>query len=137
MAVSPEILHKNIKLLRHSKGISQEVLSSVIHLTRTTYSSYETGTKCLDLQTIDALARLYEISFDSLVNYDLSEGLLNRIYFSDDNKETADLLNTYQSLSVPSKFLVCQRLDILMEKEEALYIDKTCCNNAKIHGKKK
>lgn len=124
MSVTSKTLNKNIRLLRHARGISQETLSSVIHLARTTYSSYETGAKCLDLQTIDALARLYDVSFDSLVNYDLSEGILNRIYFSEENKDLAALLNSYQSLSVSSKYLICQRMNILIEKEAALYKKK-------------
>ncbi len=123
MTISQEILQKNIKLLRHSKGISQEKVAAIMHLARTTYCAYETGARQLDLQSIDALARLYDISFDSLVNYDLSEGILNRIYFSDDNKEMVDLLNAYQSLSISSKFLICQKLDALLEKEESLYLD--------------
>lgn len=121
MAVSLEILNKNMRLLRTSKGISQEELAAVIHLARTTYSAYETGVKTPDLQTLDALAALYDISFDSLVNHDLSEGLLNRIYFINDNEEMIDLLNAYQSLSVSSKFLIAQRLDVLLEKEDSLY----------------
>lgn len=121
MTVTQDILHKNIRLLRNTKGASQEIISAVIHLTRTTYSAYETGVKSVDLQTIDALARLYDISFDSLVNYDLSEGIFNRIYFSEEYKDLAELLNAYQALSVSSKFLLSQRMDMLQAKEKALY----------------
>lgn len=123
MTVTQEILNKNIRLLRWSKGISQEKLSNAIHLTRTTYCAYETGLKPIDLQTIDALANLYDISFDSLVNYDLSEAPMNRIYFSEENKDLADLLNTYQYLSISSKFLLSHRLDMLQNKEKSLYKD--------------
>jgi len=123
MTISQEILQKNIKLLRHSKGISQEKVAAAMHLARTTYCAYEKGAKQIDMQSIDALSRLYGVSFDSLVNYDLSEGLLNRIYFSEENKELAELLNTYQSLSISSKYLISQRLDVLLGREEALYGD--------------
>lgn len=123
MTITQEILQKNIKLLRCAKGASQEKVAGVMHLARTTYCAYENGTMQMDMQTIDALARLYDISFDSLVNYDLSEGLLNRIYFSDDNKEIAEFLNTYQSLSISSKYLIAQRMSFLMEREGALYND--------------
>ena len=121
VTIDRNTLHKNLKLLRTMHSISQEDLSSAIHLARSTYSAYETGAKTPDLQTLDALAALYDISFDSLVNYDLSEGLLNRIYFANDNKEAIDLLNSYQGLSVSSKFLIAQRLDVLLEKEDSLY----------------
>lgn len=121
MTVSPEILHRNLKLLRMAHNISQEELAATIHLARSTYSAYETGTKTPDLQTLDALTAIYDISFDSLVNYDLSEGIINKIYFTGENREMADLLNSYQALSVSSKFLIAQRLDVLLEKEDSLY----------------
>lgn len=121
MAITQEILSNNLRLLRLSKGLSQESLSNAIHLTRTTYCCYENGTKPIDLQTIDALANLYDISFDTLVNYDLSEVPMNRIYFSEDNADLAELLNTYQYLSIPSKFLLSHRLDMLEDKEKNLY----------------
>ena len=121
MAVDLKTLHKNIRLLRTAHGISQEELASTIHLTRSTYSAYESGAKVPDLQTLDALVALYDISFDSLVNYDLSDGLINRICFMEENKELALLLNAYQSLSISSKFLISQRLNLLLEKELSLY----------------
>lgn len=121
MMESQELLYKNLRLLRQAKGISQERLANAIHLTRTTYCSYEKGHKPIDMQTIDALASLYDISFDSLVNCDLSEGLFNRIYFLEENKDVAEMLNAYQYLSLPSKLLLAQRLDMLRDKEYALY----------------
>ena len=121
MTTAQERLTRNALLLRNSKGLSQERLSNAIHLTRTTYCCYEKGTKPMDLQTIDALANLYDVSFDSLVNYDLTEGVMNRVYLSEENKDLADLLNAYQYLSIPSKFLLSHRLDMLEDKERSLY----------------
>ena len=123
MAVHLETLRKNIKLLRTVRGISQEKLSEAIHLARTTYSSYENGAKPVDLQTLDALSAIYNISLESLVNYDLSEGLFHRIYLMQENEALADLLNDYQGLSVASKALIVQQLDLLLKREEALYPD--------------
>lgn len=123
MTVNNDKLCKNLKYLRTNLGLSQETLAAGINLTRTTYVCYERGTRTPDLQTLDALARLYKISFDSLVNYDLTDGIMNRIYFSKENEEVAQLLNDYQALSVSSKYLLTQRLSILLDKEEALYKD--------------
>ncbi len=129
MTVTQDLLHKNLRLLRNTKGVSQERLSNAIHLTRTTYCAYEKGLKPVDLQTIDALANLYNVSFDSLVNYDLSEGLFHSIYFSEENKDVAEMLNAYQYLSMPSKLLLSQRIDMLRDKEKSLYNDSK--NNEK------
>lgn len=121
MALNLETLQKNMKLLRTARGISQEELADAIYLARSTYSAYETGVKPVDLQTLDALSAIYNISLDSLVNYDLSKGLFHRIYLSRENESLANLLNDYQSLSVASKALIIQRLDLLLRSEEALY----------------
>ena len=121
MAIDLNILRNNMKYLRFRRGISQLELASTIHLTRSTYSSYEAGTKVPDLQTIDALAHVYDMSFESLVNHDLTDGLMNRIYFYHENKEIASLLNDFLSLSISSRYLIAQRMNILLEKEKALY----------------
>ncbi|MDO4545406.1 MAG: helix-turn-helix transcriptional regulator [Bacillota bacterium] len=114
-------LSNNMKLLRLVNNISQDDLAYTIHLIRSTYSTYETGVKVPDLQTIDALAALYGISFDSLVNQDLSKGLLHRLYFEPGNEELADLLNRYQSLSTASKGLIMERIEAILEREDIFY----------------
>ena len=45
-------------------------MANTIHLARSTYSTYETGAKIPDLQTIDAISSLYGINFEDLVNRD-------------------------------------------------------------------
>ena len=77
MTVTQDLLYKNLRLLRHTKGLSQVKVANAIYLTRTTYCSYENGTKPIDMQTIDALANLYDISFDSLVNFDITKGIIS------------------------------------------------------------
>ncbi|MDO5414544.1 MAG: helix-turn-helix transcriptional regulator [Bacillota bacterium] len=121
MAIDLNILGNNIRALRNSRRASQEEVTNFIHITRSTYSSFENGQKVPDLQTLDAICALYDISFDSLVNFDITKGILKRIYFDKCNQDVADLLNKYQSLSLSSKFLVMQRVDILVEQEYALY----------------
>lgn len=132
MAVDLVTLGNNMRFLRLSRRASQEELTNFIYMTRSTYSSFENGQKVPDLQTLDAICAIYDISFDSLVNYDLTKGLIREIYFEPHNKEFADVLNKYQSLSVPSKFLLRQRVEILLEKENALFPFKPrLCKNEK------
>ncbi|MDO4745584.1 MAG: helix-turn-helix transcriptional regulator [Bacillota bacterium] len=117
MSYIDENLPGNLRLLRLSAGISQEKLASSIHLARSTYSAYENGTKTIDLQTLDALSAFFDINLDSLINYDLSEGLLNKIYFNEQNRYLAGLLSTYQRLSVTSKFLIALKISALEDKK--------------------
>lgn len=121
MEINLKVLSQNLKLLRTIHGISQEDLSADICITRSTYSAYETGVKIPDLQTIDALAAIYNIGFESLVTHDLSKGLLNRIYFGDGDDQLVTILNNYESLSVAAKNVITERLDILLERESVFY----------------
>lgn len=131
MHIDKKTVGKNLKLLRTARGISQEELAGSIRIARSTYASYEAGVKIPDLQTLDALSALYDVSFDSMVNYDMTQGLIHRIYFNKDNREIANLLNDFQGLSISSKFLISQKLELLIQKEYSLYasILKPCGNN--------
>ena len=121
MKAKLKTLSKNLKLLRTMNNISQDDLAAEIHLARSTYSTYETGVKVPDLQTIDALSAIYNIGFDSLVNNDLSEGLMHKIYFEKENKELAEVMNDYQSLSIASKKIIMERIDVILEREAIFY----------------
>lgn len=116
-----DTLRKNLKLLRMINGMSQEDLASEIYLTRSTYSAYESGSRIPDLQTLTALAALYGITLEALVNCDLSSDPVGRIYLDAENSRTAKLLNEYESLSTTSKSVVMERLKIITEREALLY----------------
>ena len=45
MGLNLDILSRNLKLLRTANGMSQEELADKIYLTRSTYSTYESGAK--------------------------------------------------------------------------------------------
>ena len=121
MTIDLQRLSGNMKFLRMKYGISQDELAHTIHLARSTYSAYETGVKIPDLQTIDALASLYNIGFDSLVNHDLACGLVNRIYFDQEDEELVSLLNDYMSLSIASRNLIAENLKMILEWELMFY----------------
>jgi len=121
MNIDLDLLSRNIRHLRMKKGWSQEDLAADIHIARSTYSTYETGVKVPDLQTIDALAAKYDIGFEGLVSYDLTDGLVSRIYLEQDDEDLVGLLNDYQNLSVASKNLVMENLRILLDRESVFY----------------
>ena len=128
--IDTRILAKNLKLLRTMRGISQDELSAAIYTARTTYASDENGTKVPSLPCIDAIASFYDIGLESLVNHDLSTGLLSRIYFEDENKQLAELVNEYESLSIASKNIVAERLDVLLERESVFYGETSTYSDA-------
>lgn len=54
--------------LRQQYKLTQKQLSEELHIGRTTYSYYESGTRVPDLETLLSIAKYYQISVDSLVN---------------------------------------------------------------------
>lgn len=119
--MNSEILAANLKFLRTAYGMSQAELARKIHIHRSTYCSYETGAKLPDLKTLDALTSVYNIGFESLINHDLSSGLMSKIYFDAKGRAIADLLHDYEKLSISSKSIIMERLDVLIEREAVFY----------------
>lgn len=62
----------NMRELRITNRYSQQFVSEQIHITRQTYSRYETGIRFPDLKTVCDLADLYHVSVDLLLYMDLS-----------------------------------------------------------------
>lgn len=116
-----ESLHRNMKLLRTSRKLSQEKLSFNLNTARTTYACYENGVVLPDLYMLDALASFYKINLETLVMRDITKGTLSRIYISGESSESSELINTFHKLSAMSKCLIMQRMQLLHEREDAFY----------------
>ena len=116
-----ESLCKNMRILRTSKKLSQEKISSKLNTARTTYSSYENGLFLPDLYTLDAIASFHKINLETLVMRDITKGTLNRIYVSGESSDSSELINTFHKLSAMSKCLIMQRMQMLNEREVAFY----------------
>lgn len=116
-----KLLSRNLKLLRITNGLSQEKLAEMLYITRTSYTDYENCTRSPDLQTLDALSRIYSINLDALVFCDLSQGPLYQIYLNEDHRKLSVLISEYENLSISSKSLVMERMNTLLEREEIFY----------------
>lgn len=62
-------ISKQLRLLRESKGITQERISEDLSINRATYAHYETGRRQPDLETIKLLAKYHNCSTDFLLGY--------------------------------------------------------------------
>lgn len=60
-------LKKNLKRLRKKKGISQQRLSDLNKLTRSTYSGYENGVCEPSIRTLIRLSKFFNITVDELI----------------------------------------------------------------------
>ena len=68
-AVSEKNLEKYLKELRKSYNYSQEFVASQLNITRQTYSHYETGRITPPVNSLYNLAKLYNISLDSFMDF--------------------------------------------------------------------
>lgn len=59
---------KKLKDLRKERGISQEELAKVLHITRQSISKWETGTAYPDMEKMKMLSDFYELSLDELMD---------------------------------------------------------------------
>ncbi len=60
----------NLIALRKIKNLSQDELAEKINVSRQTVSKYETGESFPDIEKAAAIAELFDVSLDELVNYD-------------------------------------------------------------------
>ena len=69
-----EHLGERLRYLRTSKtNMSQSQIARLLYLDRSTYSNYELGRIQPTIRIIKELAKLYEISIDSLLDYESSD----------------------------------------------------------------
>ena len=60
---------EKLKTLRAERGLTQEQLAARLYVTRTAVSKWETGGGSPNLDSLQALARLFDVSVDDLLVY--------------------------------------------------------------------
>ncbi|WP_314067844.1 helix-turn-helix transcriptional regulator [uncultured Vagococcus sp.] len=63
---------EQLKLARNQKGLTQQDVSEVLHVTRATISSWEVGRTYPSLDLLVDLSNLYDLSLDTLLKEDIS-----------------------------------------------------------------
>ena len=66
---------ENLMELRKLHNMSQEELAEKINVSRQTLSKYETGESLPDIEKCLAIANIFGVSVDDLINYKKEEGL--------------------------------------------------------------
>ena len=67
------MFHDNLVSLRKIHQLSQEELADKIGVSRQSISKYETGDALPDIEKCKALAEVFDVSMDDLVNFDSRE----------------------------------------------------------------
>ena len=65
-------LSNNMRFLRLIKGLSQEHVSEIVHMSRMHYCRCENGKYVPSLETVCILADFYDVSIDSLISAEIS-----------------------------------------------------------------
>ena len=60
---------KTLRELRKKKGCSQDEIAKILKINRTTYTKYETGVSQPDFETLRKLCEIYEVDYNTLLNY--------------------------------------------------------------------
>lgn len=109
---------ENICYLRKISGYTQEEISDKIHVSRSTYASYERGSKIPPTNTLIDLAGVYGINMSTLVECN-RQRFLSDVMASDDTRGKIEfLIKIFNQLSPFSKGQLIERAEILMELEE-------------------
>ena len=92
---------------------------------RTDNTNYEPNFIMTDPDESGAAAAGGAAGTDAALNLSLIH-----IYFEDENKQLAELVNEYESLSIASKNIVAERLDVLLERESVFYGETSTYSDA-------
>lgn len=73
------MLHRNIKILRKAKGLSQDELAVKLHVVRQTVSKWENGLSVPDSQMLIELATVLDTSVSTLLGEDIEKTQANEL----------------------------------------------------------
>ena len=70
------MISENLSKLRKKHGLTQEQVAEKVGVSRQAVAKWESGDTVPDVMNCAALARLYNVTLDDLVNYEESQNLL-------------------------------------------------------------
>ena len=111
-----------LKEIRTKKGFTQQQVADALEITKGTYSGYETGRREPDVFKIKALAQLFDVSGDAL----LETGFNNEIKFTSEEKTH---IKKYRTLDEHGKKLVDNVLNLECERVETTRTPVTPISN--------
>lgn len=92
-------LARNIRLLRILHGYNQQDMCDFLHLSRTSYFSFECGCRTPDFEVVCDIADFFNISLDYLVSFDIAQQLLNLLNVDHEDTNALVFIKKYLSLS--------------------------------------
>ncbi len=115
---------QTMRILRESRGYSQEYVGSVLGIEQNTYSKLESGQIRLTVDRISKLAKLYEVTPDLLVSSDLpivnyNNGKFSKGIVNTENHDSQHSKELYEKMLLLKEQLIEEKeKQILILKEE-------------------
>ncbi|EJF33635.1 hypothetical protein JC2156_09980 [Weissella koreensis KCTC 3621] len=107
----PKSFNEQLKTFRTKAKLSQNEIAHILHVSRQSVSSWETGRNTPDIETIKSLADIYNVSIDELV-FDHKQSFLSK------NDLRAQII-----LGIATGFMIMGRLTMLVSIEMRLFWD--------------
>ncbi len=102
---------KNLKILRLTKGLSQQALADILGTSQQSIYKYENHIVEPDLDMLKNMADFFNVSVDYLIGYSSFAHKIEEVQETDLNKDELCLLHKYRSLASSSQKILQQLMD--------------------------
>ena len=103
-------LAKNIKSIREEKNLKQIEVATYIGVDKSAYSKIEKGTRSLNIEELQKMAELFNMSTDQILNYD---GTIPKEVIIED-KSSVEQMNLIQQLDEEDKKTIFRIIDKML-----------------------
>ena len=107
---------KNLKLLRNQRGLSQQKLADILHISQQSVYEYENDITSPDIETLKNIADFFETSIDYVVGYTELPHKIEPTVKLSLNQDEAKLIQKYQNLSPKRRSVIHSVIDSYSEK---------------------
>lgn len=130
--MSDNIFGNTLKEIRLSKNLSQENMASVLNISRTAYTKYETGDSFPNIQTIKTICEVLKVSANYLLGID-EEKIINKENTIKNPFNVAELYMYFNAYSRVDNSYNLGEYKLIIHKVENRYIVDFCDMNNKIY----
>ncbi|MFP4026153.1 MAG: helix-turn-helix domain-containing protein [Thiohalospira sp.] len=107
-------LAENIKNIREEKNLKQIEVANHIGVDKSAYSKIEKGTRSLNIEELQKMAKLFNMTTDQILNYD---GKIPKEVVIED-KSTVEQMNLIQQLDKEDKKTIFRIIDKMLTNKK-------------------
>lgn len=102
---------KNLKVLRLQRGLSQQKLADILHISQQSIYKYEHDITSPDIDTLKSMATFFDTSIDYIVGYTDYPRKVEHTFAMALNEDETSLILKYQHLTAKRRALVHSIID--------------------------